>query len=95
MTTCPGHRSTLRDSVERIERELVGTTGLVRYDTDAYHTCHGGPPAWTMGFGFLALAWSALGERERGLDYLRRHESAATDAGELPESWCRDPERYC
>jgi hypothetical protein len=91
----PVHRSTLRDIVERIERELVGTHGLVRDDTDAYHTCRGGPPEWTMGFGFLALAWTALGERERSLDYLRRPESVATDGGELPESCCRDPEHYC
>jgi len=45
-----------------------------------------------MGFGFLALAWNALGERERGLWYLHRLEALATDTGELPESWCRDPE---
>jgi GH15 family glucan-1,4-alpha-glucosidase len=85
-----------RDIVERVEQELAGSRGVVRYAGDAYNNCHGGPPEWTMGFGFLALAWDALGDRERGLWYLHCLEGAATDTGELPESWCRDPshDRY-
>jgi GH15 family glucan-1,4-alpha-glucosidase len=90
----PIPRSTLRDIVQRVEDQLTGTRGVVRYDGDAYHNCHGGPPEWTMGFGFLALAWNALGERERGQWYLHRLENVATDTGELPESWCRDPEHH-
>jgi GH15 family glucan-1,4-alpha-glucosidase len=90
----PIPRSTLRDIVQRVEDQLTGTRGVVRYDGDAYHNCHGGPPEWTMGFGFLALAWNALGERERGQWYLHRLGNVATDTGELPESWCRDPEHH-
>jgi GH15 family glucan-1,4-alpha-glucosidase len=90
----PVPRSTLREIVQRVERQLAGTRGVVRYNVDAYHTCHDGPPEWTMGFGFLALAWNALGEPDRGRWYLHRLENVATDTGELPESWCRDPEHH-
>ncbi len=45
-----------------------------------------------MGLGFLALAWNALGERERAISQLIRLESAATESSELPESWCHDPD---
>jgi GH15 family glucan-1,4-alpha-glucosidase len=88
----PIPRATLRDILQRVEEELAGTRGVVRYHSDTYNTCHDGPPQWTMGFGFLALAWNALGERERGLWYLHRLEALTTDTGELPESWCRDPD---
>lgn len=86
----PIPRSELRRIVERVETELAGRRGVVRYSGDRYNTCHGGPPEWTMGLGFLALAWNALGEPGRAVDYLERLELAATGAGELPEAWCRD-----
>jgi GH15 family glucan-1,4-alpha-glucosidase len=85
-------RSLLRAIVERVEGELVGSRGVVRYLADTYHACHGGPPEWTMGFGFLALAWEALGEADRAREYLTRLRATANDASEYPESWCRDPE---
>ncbi len=88
----PIPRSTQRDIVLRVEKELLGTRGVVRYPQDTYHACHEGPPEWTMGLGFLALAWDALGEPERSQWYLHRLESTATNNGELPESWCRDPD---
>lgn len=44
-----------------------------------------------MGLGFLALAWNALGDRDKAAWYLRRLESAATRSGELPEAWCANP----
>jgi phosphorylase kinase alpha/beta subunit len=84
----PIARAQQRDLVQRVERELTGTRGVIRYHGDAYNACHGGPPEWTMGFGFLALSWNALGDRERASWYLHRLEQAATLAGELPESWC-------
>lgn len=87
----PLPRSTQRDIVQRVERELLGSRGVVRYPQDTYHACHGGPPEWTMGLGFLALAWDTLGEPERGHWYLRRFDAAATDTGDLPESWCNNP----
>lgn len=90
----PIPRSVQREIVERVERELAGTRGVVRYDGDAYHACHGGPPEWTMGFGFLALSWSALGEPARACEYLDRLHAVANEAGEYPESWCRDAEHY-
>jgi GH15 family glucan-1,4-alpha-glucosidase len=90
----PIPRATLREIVQRVEEELAGTRGVIRYHSDTYNTCHDGPPEWTMGFGFLALAWNAIGERERGLWYLHRLETLATDTGELPESWCRDPQHH-
>lgn len=80
-----------RDIVARVERELLGTRGVVRYGDDGYHRCGDAPPEWTMGLGFLALARDALGEPERAVRYLRQLESVATDSGELPESWCHDP----
>jgi GH15 family glucan-1,4-alpha-glucosidase len=92
----PVPRRVLREIVERVERELVGARGVVRYHADGYHACHGGPPEWTMGFGFLALAWVSLGDPTRAAEYLDRLHASATDAGEYPESWCRDPahDRY-
>jgi GH15 family glucan-1,4-alpha-glucosidase len=87
----PIPRSQQREIVERVERELSGPRGVVRYPGDGYNACHGGSPEWTMGLGFLALAWNALGERDRGIAWLRRLESAATGAHELPEAWCREP----
>jgi GH15 family glucan-1,4-alpha-glucosidase len=90
----PIARSVQREIVERVERELLGVRGVVRYQGDGYHVCHGGPPEWTMGLGFLALAWNALGEPARALEYLDRLHGVANDAGEYPESWCRDPEHY-
>ncbi len=87
----PVPRSVLWEIVERVERDLVGSRGVVRYRGDTYHVCHGGPPEWTMGFGFLALAWDWLGEPERAREYLGRLRASANDAGEYPESWCRDP----
>jgi GH15 family glucan-1,4-alpha-glucosidase len=87
----PVPRSVQRAIVERVESELVGTRGVVRYRGDGYHVCHGGPPEWTMGFGFLALAWNALGDPARGCDYIDRLHACATESGEYPESWCRDP----
>jgi GH15 family glucan-1,4-alpha-glucosidase len=86
----PVPRSVLREIVERVERELVGSRGVIRYHADTYNACHSGPPEWTMGFGFLALAWEALGETERARDYLARLHAGANAAGEYPESWCRD-----
>jgi GH15 family glucan-1,4-alpha-glucosidase len=88
----PIPRTTQREIVERVERELLGTRGVVRYPGDEYNACHGASPEWTMGLGFLALACNALGERERATAYLRRLESTATESGELPESWCHHPE---
>src|SRR3954453_541721 len=38
----PVPRSVQRQIVERVERELVGTRGVVRYQGDSYHVCHGG-----------------------------------------------------
>jgi GH15 family glucan-1,4-alpha-glucosidase len=90
----PLPRTTQRDIVQRVESELLGTRGVVRYPEDTYHACHGGPPEWTMGLGFLALAWDALGDPDRGNWYLQRLESSTTETGELPESWCRDPDHY-
>jgi GH15 family glucan-1,4-alpha-glucosidase len=90
----PVPRSVLREIVERVERELVGTRGVVRYRADGYHVCHGGPPEWTMGFGFLALAWDSLGNRARAVEYLDRLHASANEAGEYPESWCRDLSHY-
>ena len=87
----PLPRSVQREMVERVERELVGARGVIRYAGDEYNSCHGGPPEWTMGFGFLALAWEALGEPERARWYLHRLQAVATESGELPESWCCDP----
>ncbi len=89
-------RNDQRQILERVERELVGTRGVVRYAGDAYNTCHAGPPEWTMGFGFLALGWNAVGERDRAVWYWRRLESLATPEGELPEAWCHEPtcDRY-
>jgi GH15 family glucan-1,4-alpha-glucosidase len=90
----PIPRSTQREIVTRVERDLLGTRGVVRYPGDEYNTCHGASPEWTMGLGFLALAWNALGERQRAISYLRRLESTATESGELPESWCHQPEHH-
>jgi GH15 family glucan-1,4-alpha-glucosidase len=90
----PVPRSIQREVVDRVERELVGTRGVVRYHGDAYHACHGGPPEWTMGFGFLALAHNALGNADRACHYLQRLHASANDHGEYPESWCRDPEHH-
>jgi GH15 family glucan-1,4-alpha-glucosidase len=87
----PLPRSTQRDIVARVERELLGARGVVRYADDVYHRCGELPPEWTMGLGFLALAHETLGDREGGERYLRWHESVATPEGELPESWCHDP----
>lgn len=87
----PIPRSGQRQIIERVERELLGTRGVVRYQGDRYNECHGASPEWTMGLGFLSLAWNALGERDRALAYLRRLESAATGSGALPEAWCHDP----
>lgn len=87
----PLPRSMQREIVSRVERELLGARGVVRYTDDVYHGCCGLPPEWTMGFGFLALAHDTLGDRETGERYLRRLESVATPDGELPESWCHDP----
>jgi GH15 family glucan-1,4-alpha-glucosidase len=81
----------MREMVARVERELAGHRGVVRYSADTYNVCHEGPPEWTMGFGFLALAWYALGEPDHGRWYLRRLESAVNDQQELPESWCHEP----
>lgn len=88
----PVPRSVQRRIVERVEAELLGTRGVVRYADDTYHACHGGPPEWTLGFGFLALAWNALGDPGRACHYLDRLHASATETGEYPESWCRDPE---
>jgi len=88
----PTPRSVQREILDRVERELLGGRGVVRYQGDKYNACHGAPPEWTMGLAFLALTSNALGERERAVSYLRRLESTATDHGELPESWCHDPE---
>jgi GH15 family glucan-1,4-alpha-glucosidase len=90
----PVPRSVQWEIVQRVERELVGTRGVVRYPGDAYHICHDGPPEWTMGFGFLALAFDALGDRERAREYLERLHASATEDGEYPESWCRDPRHH-
>jgi GH15 family glucan-1,4-alpha-glucosidase len=90
----PVPRSVQWEIVQRVERELAGSRGVVRYDGDAYHACHGGPPEWTMGFGFLALAYDVLGDRERARDYLERLHASATEDGEYPESWCRDLGHY-
>lgn len=87
----PIPRSEQREIVERVERELLGTRGVVRYRNDAYNACHGASPDWTMGLGFLALAWHALGEHDRAMPYLHRLESTATETGELAEAWCHDP----
>jgi phosphorylase kinase alpha/beta subunit len=90
----PVARTVQREIVERVERELVGTRGVIRYPGDGYHVCHGGSPEWTMGFGFLALAWNVLGEPTRASDYLERLHAVVNEAGEYPESWCHDPEHY-
>lgn len=87
----PLPRSSQRKIVARVERELLGTRGVVRYSDDGYHRCGDAPPEWTMGLGFLALACNALGERKAAVRYLRQLESATTATGELPESWCHDP----
>src|SRR5262249_7825037 len=81
-----------REMVERVERELLGARGVVRYLEDAYHVCHDGPPEWTVGLGFLPLAWNQLGDTARALGSLARLEATATESGELPEAWCRNPE---
>jgi GH15 family glucan-1,4-alpha-glucosidase len=80
-----------RDVVERVERELLGARGVVRYLGDGYNNCHDGPPEWTMGLGFLALAWNQLGVPQRAIAYLEWLEAVATSEAELPEAWCRDP----
>jgi GH15 family glucan-1,4-alpha-glucosidase len=92
----PVPRSVQRDIVRRVERELVGARGVVRYHGDAYHVCHEGPPEWTMGFGFLALAYHTLGDSVRARRYLARLHASINEKGEYPESWCRDPthQRY-
>jgi len=87
----PLPRANQREIVGRVERELLGTRGVIRYAADTYHSCGNRPPEWTMGLGFLALAWDALGEGERATWYERRLQSVATPSGELPESWCHDP----
>ncbi len=87
----PLPRASQREIVGRVEHELLGTRGVVRYVGDTYHSCGDQPPEWTMGLGFLALAWNALGEGEHAVWYERRLQSAATPSGELPESWCHDP----
>jgi len=87
----PLPRATQREIVRRVERELLGTRGVARYAADSYHCCGDRPPEWTMGLGFLALAWDALGENERAIWYQRKLQSVATPSGELPESWCHDP----
>jgi GH15 family glucan-1,4-alpha-glucosidase len=86
----PLPRTTQHEIVARVERELLGARGVVRYASDGYHRCAEVPPEWTMGLGFLALAHDALGDPARGERYLRQLESAATLDGELPESWCHD-----
>jgi GH15 family glucan-1,4-alpha-glucosidase len=86
----PLPRATQREIAGRVERELLGTRGIVRYADDRYHACGDRPPEWTMGLGFLALAWNALGEGERAVWYERKLRSAATASGVLPESWCHD-----
>jgi hypothetical protein len=88
----PISRNAQREMLERVERELAGQRGVRRYAADVYNGCHGDPPEWTMGFGFLALGWNALGEQERAIWYLHRLQATATPAGELPEAWCRDSE---
>ena len=87
-------RRTQREILDRVERELVGARGVIRHVGDEYNRCHGHSPEWTMGFGFLALAWEAMGEQEKALSYLDRLEDARTLDGELPESWCADPSHY-
>ena len=84
-------RSVQWDIVQRVERELVGNRGVIRYRGDAYHACRGGPPEWTMGFGFLALAYDVLGDSDRARQYLARLHASLNQNGEYPESWCRDP----
>jgi phosphorylase kinase alpha/beta subunit len=86
----PLPRTSQREIVERVERELLGARGVVRYPGDAYNACSGEPPEWTMGLGFLALAWHSLGHHDRATWYLRRLRAAMTASGELPESWCHD-----
>jgi len=87
----PLPKSSQREMVERVERELLGARGVVRYQADGYHACGGAPPEWTMGLGFLALAWNSLGEHDRAVWYTHRLQSVGTPSGELPESWCHDP----
>ncbi len=87
----PLPRASQREILRRVEDELLGKRGVVRYPGDQYNGCEPAAPEWTMGLGFLALAWNALGERDRAVWYLRRFESVATDSAELPESWCANP----
>jgi GH15 family glucan-1,4-alpha-glucosidase len=86
----PLPRATMREIVQRVERELLGARGVVRYIGDGYNACCGAPPEWTFGLGFLALAWNELSERDRAVWYLRRLRAVTTPTGELPESWCHD-----
>jgi GH15 family glucan-1,4-alpha-glucosidase len=88
-----------KEILSRVEKYLVRERGVIRYQSDSYFnilekkygrdkpaTFYLGEEAeWTMGFGFLALAYNTSGESEKAKYYLDKLESVMDQDGNLPE----------
>jgi phosphorylase kinase alpha/beta subunit len=76
--------------IERIERELVGENGVARYADDRYvepgrWACGDERPEWPMGFEWLSICRSELGDRDAARAWHERGIANATADGHLPE----------
>jgi hypothetical protein len=85
----PIPQSAQREIVQRVESELLGTRGVVRYAADTYNACHDSPPEWTMGWdsslsaGTRSAIWSVRSTTTGG--WRRRRPTPAS----CPVSRCR------
>lgn len=82
--------------LENVEKNLLRKNGVLRYQLDSYYStlgtrdlpldCYVGTEAeWTFGFGYLAIAWTELGDYDKARKYLELFESVANEKGEFPE----------
>jgi phosphorylase kinase alpha/beta subunit len=89
----------VKEVLSRVEKYLVRERGVIRYQSDSYFstleekygrdkpsTFYLGEEAeWTMGFGFLALAFNTIGNIDKAKYYLHKLESVMDENGNFPE----------
>jgi GH15 family glucan-1,4-alpha-glucosidase len=70
--------------LEKIQAQLERANGVIRYKGDAYFNNSKSEAEWTMGFGFLGLSLSALGDSMGAGKYYKKLVQKCPD-GKIPE----------
>ena len=86
-----------QEILENVEYHFVRHRGVIRYKNDRYYNKNidgwSEEAEWTMGFPWLAIIYSRLGDKEKARSYLEQAKKVLTPEGKMPELYFSNSEK--